>query len=645
MTAEHPTRDRLAAFDAGLLRPAEHAAVEAHVAACPTCCRVLETLPEDDLAARIRRYSGEPDGVPPDLQDHPRYRVQGVLGAGGMGAVYRAVQVQLDRVVAVKVLHRRMTDRPGFADRFAREVKALARLHHPNIVTAFDADHAGDTHFFVMEYVPGESLEAEVRRRGPLPVAEACDAARQAAEALAHAFEHGIVHRDIKPGNLLRGPGGVVKVADFGLARVVGSEPQPAGSAPPVLGTPEYMAPEQARDPAAADHRADLYSLGCTLYFLLTGRPPFSGPSPLQTLLAHQDTAPTPVRELRPDVPPSVAAVLDGLMAKDPDRRFQTPAAAAAALAREGRVVEAPPRSKWKAGVLVTAALAGAAGLVAVAAREREQHQQFPTGSFNLHSPPVDPPPPDPGPEVAPVPRLVDLAVRERRRLATPDEVLARKREQADRMIDWVREKNRRGRDAPMVVESAREVAERLPKADGVCLRFGGELVQSGRPTVLVARAGGFHAFTLTDDDAGSLNLGARSRVVVTLLPFRDLRRAVPNADLTDLRVDDADGFVPGSPVTGTVRYRFARQPAAGEHLRLSYYLPGGKRVLLHFFPEPLPDGDAGVLTFRGPRLDGSGFGKERVVVLFAEWVSRDGERDVVEGVAAAALVRFRAGD
>src|SRR5439155_9192210 len=124
--------------------------------------------------------------------------------------------------------------------------------------------------------VPGESLEAEVRRRGPLPVAEACDAARQAAGALAHAFEHGIVHRDVKPANLLRGPGGVVKVADFGLARVVGSAPPADGSAPPILGTPEYMAPEQAREPAAADHRADLYSLGCTLFFLLTGRPPFA---------------------------------------------------------------------------------------------------------------------------------------------------------------------------------------------------------------------------------------------------------------------------------------------------------------------------------------------------------------------------------
>ena len=139
--------------------------------------------------------------------------------------------------------------------------------------------------------------------------------------------------------------------------------------------------------------------------------------------------------------------------------------------------------------------------------------------------------------DLAPVPRLVDLAVRERRRLATPDEVLARKREQADRMIDWVREKNRRGRDAPMVVESAREVAERLPKADGVCLRFGGELVQSGRPTVLVARAGGFHAFTLTDDDAGSLNLGARSRVVVKGRPLPLMaygtcgRSPVSNAD------------------------------------------------------------------------------------------------------------------
>src|SRR5262249_12121818 len=158
----------------------------------------------------------------------------------------------------------------GCAHRFRREVRALALLNHPNIVQAYDADRAGESHFLVMELVKGESLEAVVRRRGPLPAAEACGLLRQAAVGLQHAHEHGLVHRDIKPGNILLTAGGGVKIADFGLACLSGSEETPVpGSAPTVIGTPEYMAPEQARDPDRASTRSDLYSLGCTLYFLL----------------------------------------------------------------------------------------------------------------------------------------------------------------------------------------------------------------------------------------------------------------------------------------------------------------------------------------------------------------------------------------
>ncbi|HEX4613404.1 MAG TPA: protein kinase, partial [Urbifossiella sp.] len=309
----HPTPDLLAAFDAGRLRKADHDAVERHVAGCPECCRALERLPEDDLAALIRTAAAgpstpgagdppEPDEVPPEFHGHPRYRVLDRIGAGGMGVVYRALQIPLDRVVALKVLHDRLTGRPGFADRFAAEVKTLARLNHPNVVAALDADRAGDRHFLVMEYVDGESLDALVRRRGPLPPGEACQLVEQAARGLHHAYERGIVHRDVKPGNLLLTRGGVVKVVDFGLARLAAGAGGEPGTVTHALGTPDYMAPEQGRDADAADTRADLYSLGCTLFFLLTGRPPFHAATPLQAMLAHQDMPPPPVDAACPGV-------------------------------------------------------------------------------------------------------------------------------------------------------------------------------------------------------------------------------------------------------------------------------------------------------------------------------------------------------
>src|SRR5262249_3247528 len=154
----------------------------------------------------------------------------------------------------------------AFVERFRREVRAAARLSHPNIVTAHDADQAGDTHFLVMEYVAGTSLDRELRRRGPFPVAEACDLIRQAALGLQHAHERGMVHRDVKPANLLLTPAGQVKVLDFGLAHVAGAAGDESLPSATVVGTPDYLAPEQARDPRHGDVRADVYSLGCTLH-------------------------------------------------------------------------------------------------------------------------------------------------------------------------------------------------------------------------------------------------------------------------------------------------------------------------------------------------------------------------------------------
>ena len=221
-------------------------------------------------------------------------------------------------------------------ERFRREVKSAARLaSHPNIVAAYDAEQAGETHMLVMEFIEGTDLARVVDRRGPLPVGEACEYVRQAALGLQHAFEDGMVHRDIKPQNLMRTTRGQIKILDFGLARFASEVATHAGVTAEgmVLGSADYIAPEQIDDPHAADIRADIYSLGCTLYFLLAGRPPFPDGSLIQKLMAHSEKTPRPLAEVRADVPPELARVVERMMAKDPARRFQTPDEVAQALA------------------------------------------------------------------------------------------------------------------------------------------------------------------------------------------------------------------------------------------------------------------------------------------------------------------------
>jgi serine/threonine protein kinase len=289
-------------------------------------------------------------GLPEELRQHPRYRILRLLGRGGMGVVYEAEHRVLARPVALKLIHRQHTVNPAAVERFLREVRAVALLQHPHIVTAYDAEQAGDVHFLVMEFVRGLSLDRLLHQQGALPAALACRFAREAALGLPYAHEKGMVHRDIKPDNLMlaldrtrkalpltgaEDAPGTVKILDFGLAALAGERSVGKGltSSSVVMGTPDYIAPEQARNARQADGRSDLYSLGCTLYQLLTGRVPYPAASVVRKLISHLEGTPTPLGELRPDVPLGLAEVLQRLLARDPAERYQTTAAAAAALA------------------------------------------------------------------------------------------------------------------------------------------------------------------------------------------------------------------------------------------------------------------------------------------------------------------------
>ncbi len=269
-----------------------------------------------------------------------RYRLLELLGRGEMSTVYLAEHVRMKRRCAIKVLPASKARDTSYLGRFLREAEAVAALDHPNIVRAYDVDmelEAGtEIHFLAMEYVEGKDLEKLLAEREQFTLVEAAEFIRQAAEGLAHAHENGLIHRDIKPGNLLIDGKGTVKLLDLGLARFFRADEVESLTIKhdeKVLGTADYLAPEQAVDSHAVDERADVYSLGCTFYFTLAGHPPFTEGTLVQRLLAHQTKPPPPISRLRPDVPPALEAILHKMLQKRKEDRYQSAREVADALA------------------------------------------------------------------------------------------------------------------------------------------------------------------------------------------------------------------------------------------------------------------------------------------------------------------------
>lgn len=256
------------------------------------------------------------------------YVILDKIGAGGMGQVFKAEHRRMKRPVAIKMLPPALTKDAAALARFEREVEAAAKLRHPNIVAADDADEANGIHFLVMEFVDGKDLSALVKKNGPFSVGEAVNFVLQAAKGLAFAHQKGVVHRDIKPGNLLLDGDGTVKILDMGLARIQSSGDTPTQAeltgTGAVMGTVDYMAPEQALGAKHADQRADIYSLGCSLYYLLTGKAAYDGDTLMAKLLAHQNNPIPSLRSIRPEVPEQLEAVFRKMIAKKVDDRYQT---------------------------------------------------------------------------------------------------------------------------------------------------------------------------------------------------------------------------------------------------------------------------------------------------------------------------------
>ncbi len=312
--------------------------------------------------------------LPPRKRDLERvgteiggYKILEFLGRGGMGTVYRALQVSLQREVALKLLRRERTKDPAFVEDFVREARAAARFNHPNVVHVYDVGHEGDVYFYSMELMDRGSLEEELAERGKLPWEEALKVIRDAARGLRYAEEMGVVHRDIKPDNLMRNSQGMTKIADLGLAAATGetSEGGEGEEKKKIFGTPHFISPEQARG-EAVDVRSDIYSLGCTFYRLVTGKTPFQGETVREILKKHFTEEPEPASQVEPSVPEAVSRVIQKMMAKDPAERHQS---AQELLADLDRLSGKRGGLKW-ALVLLLAGIAAAALALAFCKRE-----------------------------------------------------------------------------------------------------------------------------------------------------------------------------------------------------------------------------------------------------------------------------------
>lgn len=416
----HPDKERLIAFGLGKLDLDDAVDIETHLNECDDCCDTLLNLKDDTFIGLVRQSAdsildrpvadghfnstttapfpslpaADLDLVPGELRDHPRYQVLELIGKGGMGLVFKAEHKLMNRTVALKVINPKLIRDDEAVRRFRREVQAAARLAHPNIVAAYDAEQAGDVHFLVMEYVDGINLSEVIAQSGALEIATACDYVKQVADGLQHAHAKGMVHRDIKPHNLMINSEGQIKVLDFGLATFAMTASEEANASSKdheqlshvttlgtMMGTPDFISPEQAGDCHSADIRSDIYSLGCTFYYLLTGRPPFNAGTAIERVRAHAKVEPKPIEAFRSDIPPTLAAIVRQMMTKDPAARYSTPAEVADALVpftTEGQRIQQQPSSaapqplvsgrRWvpRTKRLVAAAFAG--GLAVAAA-------------------------------------------------------------------------------------------------------------------------------------------------------------------------------------------------------------------------------------------------------------------------------------
>lgn len=345
MPRQHPTSNQLRVYSAGSGTGAFRSAVEKHILHCEACREQLSdssltqrlsspVMSQEAISTKTTRKSHDrvesPEmEIPEVLANNPQYQVIKELGRGGMGIVYLVKHRLTDRQEAIKLLMPSLVAQPGIKSRFIREIQSAAQLNHPNICTTFTAFEEGGSLGLVMEYISGTDLAKAVRKRGPFSFKLGIGLALQMCEGLAHAASRGVIHRDIKPANIMltNSPQGVrVKVLDFGLARVLSAEQGTNDLTVDgrVLGTPEFMSPEQALSPSSVDQRADIYSLGCTLYYMFSGYPPFRGESTFSVLNAHMTMEPTPLHLANREIPPEVSNLIASMLAKDPAKRPST---------------------------------------------------------------------------------------------------------------------------------------------------------------------------------------------------------------------------------------------------------------------------------------------------------------------------------